>query len=76
MPTVEVFDGIKIEMYGNDHNPPHVHISYAEYRCLLGIQTRIVYAGRLPVKELRKAKLFVETHEESLIMLWNQLNVL
>ena len=39
MPTVEIFDGIKIEMYVNDRNPPHVHIKYAKHKCILEIQT-------------------------------------
>ncbi|MGH9801008.1 MAG: DUF4160 domain-containing protein, partial [Blastocatellia bacterium] len=32
MPVVSRFFGIIISMYYNDHQPPHFHIRYAEYR--------------------------------------------
>ena len=55
MPTVEIFDGIKIEMYVNDRNPPHVHIKYAEHKCILEIQTGNIYAGNLPLRQMKKS---------------------
>lgn len=73
MPTVTLFDGIKLEMFANDHNPPHVHIKYAEYKCLLTIQSGTVYAGSMPVKQLRKASIYVENNRERLMDLWHLL---
>lgn len=74
MPTIEIFDGIKVEIYGNDHNPPHVHIKYAEHKCILEIQTGNIYAGNLPVKQMKKAINYVVNHQDLLLTLWNQLN--
>jgi len=37
MPTLIIIDGIKISIYPNDHNPPHIHIDYAEYHALVDI---------------------------------------
>lgn len=73
MPTVTLFDGIKLEMFANDHNPPHVHVKYAEHKCLLTIQSATVCAGSMPIKQLRKASIYVENHRESLMNLWHLL---
>ena len=64
MPTVILFDGIKIEMFANDHNPPHVHIKYAEHKCLLTIEPTMIYAGSVPVRQLKKSMVYVETHRD------------
>jgi len=32
MPVLSSFLGIVIMMYFNDHNPPHFHAKYNEYR--------------------------------------------
>jgi len=74
MPTVEIFDGIKIEMYVNDRNPPHVHIKYAKHKCILEIQMGNIYAGNLPLRQMKKAISYVVNHQELLLTLWNQLN--
>ena len=34
MPEISRFLGIVITMYFNDHNPPHFHVRYEEYRAL------------------------------------------
>lgn len=74
MPTIILFDGIKLEMFSNDHNPSHVHVKYAEHKCLLTIQTSEIYSGSMPIKPLKKAIAYVESHQADLMVLWNQLN--
>ncbi len=32
MPEISRFLGIKIFMYFNEHNPPHFHVEYNEYK--------------------------------------------
>ena len=39
MPTYFIIDGIKIDLYFDDHAPPHFHAIYAEYEELIEIQT-------------------------------------
>lgn len=48
MPRVVEFAGILIAMYGADHNPPHVHVSYGEEEALVMIKTGEVLVGSLP----------------------------
>ena len=39
MPEICHFYGIIITMYLPDHNPPHFHVRYNEYRATIDIQT-------------------------------------
>ena len=48
MPTISMFYGILIRMYGNDHAPPHFHVEYGEYRAQYLIETLVLSRGQLP----------------------------
>ncbi len=48
MPTVIILEGIKISIYPNDHNPPHIHVDYTEYHALLDISNLTVIEGEIP----------------------------
>jgi len=39
MPTLSTFYGIVIQMFWQDHPPPHFHALYAEHEALIDIQT-------------------------------------
>ena len=45
MPEICRFLGIVITMYFDEHNPPHFHIRYNEYRASMEVQTLNVVAG-------------------------------
>lgn len=45
--------GIDIEMYFDDHAPPHFHARYGGHEALIVIATGDVYAGSLPGRALR-----------------------
>jgi len=38
MPTISSFYGIIIQMYWNDHAPPHFHAIYGEYKATINIE--------------------------------------
>jgi hypothetical protein len=48
MPTIAYFYGIAIQMYFNDHNPPHFHARYGRARALVRIADGVIFAGELP----------------------------
>lgn len=48
MPTISVFYGIRIYIPSKDHNPPHIHIEYAEFQAQVEIKTGNILAGKLP----------------------------
>lgn len=53
MPTIDSFNGIKINVYNGEHRPPHIHASYNEFEILIVIETKDIYAGEFPNKQLR-----------------------
>ncbi|ULH30409.1 DUF4160 domain-containing protein [Leptospira weilii] len=48
MPLISEFYGIKIYINYLDHNPPHVHVYYAEHSALIGIADLKILEGYLP----------------------------
>lgn len=38
MPTISMFYGILIRMYYDDHNPPHFHAFYGNYKARFSIE--------------------------------------
>jgi hypothetical protein len=74
MPNFDVFDGIKINMYNGDHLPPHIHVLYGSDEVLLVIETRVVYAGWLPAKQLKKAKDWLVIHQTDAAQSFKLLN--
>jgi hypothetical protein len=52
MPCLSHFYGIKISMYGWDHNPPHFHAIYGEYNATFDIHTLGLTEWKLPPKAM------------------------
>ena len=48
MPTVAWFYGISIQMFFNDHNPPHFHARYGNAKALVRILDGRLISGELP----------------------------
>jgi len=55
MPTIDIINGIKINIYNGEHRPPHIHAVYNEFQVLIIIENGEIYAGDLPNKQLKKA---------------------
>jgi hypothetical protein len=52
-PLLENRDGVRIEIYGREHLPVHIHAKYGEYEALVNIRTGEVIEGKLPSRKLR-----------------------
>jgi hypothetical protein len=48
MPTIAYFYGIAIQMFYNDHGPPHLHARYGRAVALFRLEDGQVIAGDLP----------------------------
>ena len=48
MPEISRFLGIIIKMFFDDHNPPHFHVEFQEYRAIIEIRTAEPLEGHLP----------------------------
>jgi len=53
MPTVARVEGVKIQLYADEHPPPHFHAEFAEFRAAIEIDTLRVVKGALPPAKLR-----------------------
>ena len=48
MPEISRFLGIIIRMFYNEHNPPHFHAYYNDFKAEISIETLEIIAGKLP----------------------------
>jgi hypothetical protein len=71
MPELSSFLGIVIMMYFNDHNPPHFHAKYNEYRASITISNLSILEGNLPPRILGLVMEWAEIHKEELMNDWN-----
>ena len=62
--------GISIYMYYEDHNPPHFHAVYGDYKALVNIYDGNVMKGYLPTKQIKLVLAWCEIHREELISNW------
>jgi hypothetical protein len=74
MPCIKIIDGIKVYIYGRDHNPPHFHIIFAEYEELIVIKSLESYSGYMPSKHRRKIIQWAQENHEYILRQWNKLN--
>ena len=70
MPTVAVIDGIRIQVYWDDHPPSHFHAEYGEYRASIEIKTLKIIAGGLPRAQYRKVVAWAEPRRNRLLEAW------
>ena len=73
MPEISRFLGIVITMYFNDHNPPHFHVRYEEYRARIGIEPLELREGQLPPRVLGLVMEWGEMHQSELMQNWTTL---
>ena len=74
MPEVSRFFGIIIQMYGQDHNPPHFHVFYNEYRAIIEILSGEILQGSLPSKQLKYVQVWADIHKNELLENFISLN--
>jgi hypothetical protein len=70
MPEISRFLGIIISMYFDEHNPPHFHAHYNEYRASVDIRNLNIMAGSLPAKVRGLVEEWAELHRDELLQMW------
>jgi len=70
MPTISEFYGMYIQMYWNDHAPPHFHVRYSGFKATVGIQTLRVLTGSLPRTAERLVLEWATEHQAELMENW------
>lgn len=58
MPLISEFEGIKIYMYknGREHRPPHFHVIFNDFQCIIDIKKIKKIKGKMQKKEIKKIK--------------------
>jgi len=69
MPEISRFYGIIIYMFFNDHNPPHFHVVYGEFKAVINIDDEIV-EGFMPKRALKLVFEWMDLHKKELINNW------
>jgi hypothetical protein len=72
MPTISVFYGIVIQMFWNDHAPPHFHALYGRYEAIVEIETLRVARGSLPRTAMALVFGWAEDHRPELMENWKR----
>jgi len=74
VPELCRFNGITIAMLFKDinqHNKPHIHVSYADYEASIAIDGELL-GGSLPAKQFKLIQAWLILHEEELYAAWNK----
>ncbi len=70
MPIIAIIDGMKIQVFPNEHPPPHFHVIFAEYRALIRIDTMSLWKGSLPRNKLRVVLAWARLRQLLLLATW------
>lgn len=70
MPEISLFYGIRITMNWNEHNPPHFHVEYGEFKASVLIQEAIVSRGYLPGRQMKMVLAWCVIHQDELMQNW------
>ena len=57
-------------MYYDDHNPPHFHAMYNEYKAVISIRDFSLLQGDLPPKAMGMVIEWTRLHQEELLREW------
>jgi hypothetical protein len=71
MPELCRFLGIVIMMYFDDHNPPHFHVKYNEFRAIISVNDLTILEGELPPRVLGLVMEWAGLHKSELLENWN-----
>lgn len=69
MPEISRFYGIIIQMFYRDHNPPHFHVQYGDYKAIINITNELI-EGNMPKRALKLVFEWMEIHKEELLENW------
>lgn len=71
MPVIAIFNGIIIQMFFGDHDPPHVHAVYGDKKALVRISDGNVIRGVLPRKQATLVRNWVKLRRVELLENWH-----
>ena len=70
MPEISRFLGMIIAMYYKEHNPPHFHVRYNEFKATISINDLSLLEGKLPPKVMGLIIEWASINQKALIEDW------
>jgi hypothetical protein len=71
MPEISRFFGVIIAMFFSEHNPPHFHARYGEYKAAINIRDLVVTEGSLPPRVLGFVMEWASKNRKELLEDWD-----
>ncbi|KPV93227.1 hypothetical protein AN395_00353 [Pseudoalteromonas sp. P1-30] len=68
---VEKVGGLKIEIYSNEHPPPHFHVKSANINASFAIEDCLKLNGKVDTSDYKKIKYWHKRAKPKLIEAWN-----
>lgn len=72
VPTISCFYGIVIQMFWDDHAPPHFHALRDEHEAVIEIRTLAVIRGGLSRRAMRLVSRWSVKHRAELLENWDR----
>jgi hypothetical protein len=72
MPTIAWFYGIMIQMFYNDHEPPHFHARYGQAKAIVRLSDGEIIAGELPPVATRLVRRWALARQRELQDNWRR----
>lgn len=73
MPEICRFLGIVIQMFFDDHNPPHFHAIYGNYEGVFCINTLEMTGGQMPARVRGLVIEWATLHQNELLENWTSI---
>jgi hypothetical protein len=70
VPIISAFYGILIQMFWNDHPPPHFHVRYGGSKARVRIEDPQIISGSLPRTAERLVLEWAQLHQAELMTNW------
>jgi hypothetical protein len=71
---VKRINGMKIEIYSNEHPPPHFHVVTTNHRVSFSLDNCLLLDGSLPSKQVKKIEYWFHqlNAKKALVDIWNK----
>ncbi|CDZ43310.1 DUF4160 domain-containing protein [Neorhizobium galegae] len=74
MPTIIKLGNLKIQIFADDHHPPHFHIVTPDHEVLVRLSDLEILAGSIDRQSLHRALAWVRKNRKVLNEAWERLN--
>ncbi|MFH1097078.1 MAG: DUF4160 domain-containing protein [Candidatus Desantisbacteria bacterium] len=70
MPEISRFYGIIVSMFYDEHNPPHFHARYGEYKIAIDVNSLQILEGKFPPRALGLIMEWASLYKNELLKDW------